>query len=149
MRGLTRSLALERDGNRLVSRSAMVCGFVKMQGAGAYEERLLPLRGTEIGLRFDGGWPDDPHLLDGVLGTERIAHRVHRIARPPLPAGEPLEPEPDLSPQPSPSPAGGVAGYWMVGPSPGQSWSGAPVTRWSAAFNTSVTSRRTCPPCAA
>ena len=71
MRGLTRSLALERDGNRLVSRSAMICGFVKMRGAGAYQERLLLLRGTEIRLRFDDGGPDDPYLLDGVLGTER------------------------------------------------------------------------------
>jgi protein-L-isoaspartate(D-aspartate) O-methyltransferase len=71
MRGLTRSLALERDGNRLVSRSAMICGFVKMQGAGAYQERLLLLRDTEIRLRFDDGGPDDPYLLDGVLGTER------------------------------------------------------------------------------
>jgi protein-L-isoaspartate(D-aspartate) O-methyltransferase len=71
MRGLTRSLALERDGNRLVSRSAMICGFVKMQGAGAYQERLLLLRCTEIRLRFDDGGPDDPHLLDGVLGTKR------------------------------------------------------------------------------
>ncbi len=72
MRGLTRSLALERDGNRLVSRSAMVCGFVRMRGAGVHQERLLLLRGTEIGLRFDDGGPDDPHLLDGVLGTERV-----------------------------------------------------------------------------
>lgn len=71
MRGLTRSLALERDGDRLVSRSAMICGFVKIQGAGAYQGRLLLLHGEEIGLRFDDGGPDDPHLLDGVLGTER------------------------------------------------------------------------------
>jgi protein-L-isoaspartate(D-aspartate) O-methyltransferase len=71
MRGLTRSLALEREGDHLVSRSAMVCGFVKMQGAGAYQERLLLLRGEEIGLRFDDGGPDDSHVLDGVLGTER------------------------------------------------------------------------------
>lgn len=49
----------------------MICGFVTMQGAGAHQERLLLVRGTEIGLRFDGGGPDDPHRLDGVLGTER------------------------------------------------------------------------------
>ncbi len=55
----------------MVSRSAMICGFVKMQGAGAYQERLLLLRGTEIRLRFDDGGPDHPHLSDGVLGTER------------------------------------------------------------------------------
>lgn len=71
MRGLTRSLALERDGDRLVSRSAMICGFVRMQGAGAHQERLLLLRGEVTKLRFDDGGPDDPHLLDGVLGTER------------------------------------------------------------------------------
>lgn len=71
MRGLTRSLALDRDGDRLVSRSVMLCGFVKMQGAGAHEERLLPLRGKEIALRFDDSGPAEPHLLDGVLDTER------------------------------------------------------------------------------
>jgi len=59
MRGLTRSLALDRDGDHLVSRSAMICGFVKMQGAGTHQERVLPLRGTQIGLRFDDGGPDD------------------------------------------------------------------------------------------
>lgn len=72
IRGLTRSLALDRDGDHLVSRSAMVCGFVKIQGEGAHRERLLLLRGEEIGLRFDDGGPADPHLLDGVLGTERV-----------------------------------------------------------------------------
>ncbi|MGH3915283.1 MAG: methyltransferase, FxLD system [Pseudonocardiaceae bacterium] len=73
MWGLTRSLALERAGDRLVSRSAMICGFVKMQGEGAHRGRLLLLRGTEIGLRFDDGGPGEaPHLLDGVLGTERV-----------------------------------------------------------------------------
>ena len=71
MRGLTRSLALDRDGDHLVSRSAMICGFVKMQGAGTHQERVLPLRGTQIGLRFDDGGPDDLHLPDGVLDTER------------------------------------------------------------------------------
>ncbi len=70
MRGLIRSLALERDGNHLVSRSAMVCGFVKMQGAGAHQERMLLLRGTGIALRFDDGGPDDPNGLGGVLGSE-------------------------------------------------------------------------------
>jgi protein-L-isoaspartate(D-aspartate) O-methyltransferase len=71
MRGLTRSLALVRDGDRLVSRSAELCGFVKMQGAGAHQERLLLLRGEDIALRFDDGWPADPHALDGVLATDR------------------------------------------------------------------------------
>jgi protein-L-isoaspartate(D-aspartate) O-methyltransferase len=73
MRGLTRSLALERVGDHLVSRSAMICGFVKIQGTGAHQERLLLVRGEDIGLRFDdGGGPADPHELDGVLGTTRV-----------------------------------------------------------------------------
>ena len=72
MRGLTRSLALDRDGEHLVSRSAMICGFVKIQGAGAHQERVLPLRGGQIRLRFDDdGGSDDPQLPDGVLDTER------------------------------------------------------------------------------
>jgi protein-L-isoaspartate(D-aspartate) O-methyltransferase len=72
-RGLSRSLALERVGDHLASVSAKVCGFVKMQGAGAHRERLLLLRGDEIGLRFDDGGPDDVHHLDGVLATPRVA----------------------------------------------------------------------------
>ncbi len=71
MRGLTRSLALDRDGDHLGRRSAMICGFVRMQGAGAHQERVLPVRGMQIRLRFDDGGPDDPDLLDGVLDTER------------------------------------------------------------------------------
>ncbi|MGH9206281.1 MAG: hypothetical protein ACRD1G_06955, partial [Acidimicrobiales bacterium] len=70
MRGLTRSLALDRDGDHLVSRSAMICGFVKIRGAGAHQERVLPLRGVEVRLRFDDGWQSE-HELDGVLGTQR------------------------------------------------------------------------------
>ncbi len=50
----------------------MICGFVKIQGAGAHQERVLPVRGTQIRLRFDDGGPDDPPLPDGVLDTERV-----------------------------------------------------------------------------
>ncbi|WP_395111275.1 methyltransferase, FxLD system [Actinomadura sp. SCN-SB] len=73
MRGVTRSLALEREGDHLVSRSAHVCGFVKMQGAGAHDERLWLLRGEQVGLRFDDGTLQEPSLLDGVLSTEPAA----------------------------------------------------------------------------
>ncbi|WP_326596577.1 methyltransferase, FxLD system [Streptomyces sp. NBC_01803] len=72
LRSLTRSIAFDREGDRLVSRSAEVTGFVPMQGAGAYQERLLLLRGKEIGLRFDDGWPANPDLLNGALATERV-----------------------------------------------------------------------------
>ncbi|MER5482536.1 methyltransferase, FxLD system [Streptomyces sp. NPDC002812] len=72
MRGLTRSVAFDRDGDRLVSRSAEVCGFVTMQGEGKHQERLLLVRGKEIGLRFDDGWPADPDALNGVFDTDRV-----------------------------------------------------------------------------
>lgn len=72
MRGLTRSLELEREGDHLVSQSAMICGFVAMQGAGANREQLVPLRGSKAVLRFDDGWPGQQvPELDGVLDTPR------------------------------------------------------------------------------
>ncbi|MFI5617463.1 methyltransferase, FxLD system [Streptomyces sp. NPDC051567] len=71
-RGLTRSIAFDRDGDRLVSRSAEVCGFVTMQGEGEHNERLLLIRGKEIGLRFDDGRPADPDALNGVFDTDRV-----------------------------------------------------------------------------
>ncbi|MFD7130640.1 methyltransferase, FxLD system [Streptomyces sp. NPDC059894] len=43
MRGITRSFAFDHDGNDLVSASYRLCGFVPMQGSGAYTERLLPV----------------------------------------------------------------------------------------------------------
>ncbi|HEU0088741.1 MAG TPA: methyltransferase, FxLD system [Pseudonocardiaceae bacterium] len=72
MRSLTRSIVFERDGDHLVGRSAKVCGFVTMQGAGAHTERLLLLRGKEVGLRFDDEFPDNPDLLTGALDTTRV-----------------------------------------------------------------------------
>ncbi|MEV6209545.1 methyltransferase, FxLD system [Kitasatospora sp. NPDC051914] len=69
--GLTRSIAFQRESDRLVSRSSAVCGFVAAQGAGAHEERLLLLRGKEVGLRFDDGLVADPGPLAGVLDTSR------------------------------------------------------------------------------
>ena len=75
MRGITRSLALEAaaDRSHLVAMSAEVCGFVKMQGAGAHHERLWLLRGDRVGLRFDDGGPEHLALPDGVLGGEASA----------------------------------------------------------------------------
>jgi len=72
MRGLTRSITFARADGHLVAQSATVCGFVKMQGAGAHDERAIPLRGDEITLRFDDdGWPASPDLLTGALNTAR------------------------------------------------------------------------------
>ncbi|MFE7558140.1 methyltransferase, FxLD system [Kitasatospora sp. NPDC057500] len=73
MRGLTRSISFHRDGGRLVSVSAEVCGFVKMQGTGAHDEHLVLPRGTkEVGLRFDELDRPDTSRLAGVLETPRV-----------------------------------------------------------------------------
>lgn len=50
LRGLTRSLALQRTGSVLVSESAVVCGFVPMQGLGAHTEHVIEIPGG--GVRF-------------------------------------------------------------------------------------------------
>ncbi|MFI9782079.1 methyltransferase, FxLD system [Kitasatospora sp. NPDC051984] len=72
MRGLTRSITFRREGERLVSVSAEVCGFVKMQGSDAHDEFLVLPRGTkEIGLRFDELERPDTSRLGGVLETRR------------------------------------------------------------------------------
>jgi len=72
MRGVTRSVTFERGEGCLLARSIRVCGFVQMQGAGAHEQRVLPLRGREVVLRFDDGWPAAPELLGGALDGPRV-----------------------------------------------------------------------------
>jgi protein-L-isoaspartate(D-aspartate) O-methyltransferase len=54
VRGLTRSVAFERDGGHLVARDYEVCGFVPMRGADARGQRLVVLHdgaGEQVGLR--------------------------------------------------------------------------------------------------
>lgn len=74
MNGITRVIAFRRDGDHLVGISAEISGFVAMQGEGEHPDRVLVLPdadGRKVHLRFDEGAPHDPHLLDGVLATER------------------------------------------------------------------------------
>ncbi|BAG20678.1 MULTISPECIES: methyltransferase, FxLD system [Streptomyces] len=76
MRGLTRSVAFTQipgeHGPYLESVSALICGFVPMQGSTAHREELLLVNGTpEIGLKFDDGLPADPHRLDNVVTYPR------------------------------------------------------------------------------
>jgi protein-L-isoaspartate(D-aspartate) O-methyltransferase len=76
MKGVTRTIAFRRDGDRLISTSAQVAGFVAMQGDGAHAEKVYELpngHGRAIKLRFDDGKLEHPHLLDKVLATERKA----------------------------------------------------------------------------
>jgi protein-L-isoaspartate(D-aspartate) O-methyltransferase len=49
MRGLTRSVAFDREDAGLVSRSYRLCGFVPVQGGGAHEQQVLSL-GDRAGL---------------------------------------------------------------------------------------------------
>lgn len=72
MRGLTRSVAFEREGGHLASRSFELCGFVPMQGSGAYRERLVLLHGKDVALQVDDGQPVDADLLDGALSQPRV-----------------------------------------------------------------------------
>ncbi|MFR9775643.1 methyltransferase, FxLD system [Micromonospora sp. MS34] len=68
IRGNTRSVALIRDGDHLVAASALPCGFVPMQGAGARAVRRLPLRGDAVVLAVDDNATDvDPAVLGAAL----------------------------------------------------------------------------------
>ncbi|MCK9923703.1 methyltransferase, FxLD system [Frankia sp. AgPm24] len=69
--GMTRSWALRRTGNHLVSRSSLLCGFVPMQGAGASNSWNVALGDgvtlwlTEPRQDIDGG------AVAGVFSQER------------------------------------------------------------------------------
>jgi protein-L-isoaspartate(D-aspartate) O-methyltransferase len=68
MRGLTRVVALERDGAALVSRSARMCGFVPMRGIGAVAEQNVWVGSDgDLLLRIDDGQQADRAALAGGL----------------------------------------------------------------------------------
>jgi protein-L-isoaspartate(D-aspartate) O-methyltransferase len=72
MRGLTRSIAFDRDGGGLVSRDYCLARFVPVQGGGAYDERKVMLR-DGIALETDN--PDlrpDAAALDAALRAPRL-----------------------------------------------------------------------------
>ncbi|RBM04558.1 methyltransferase, FxLD system [Streptomyces sp. PT12] len=72
MRGLTRSIAFDRDGEGLVSGSYRLCGFVPMQGAGAYTERLVRVD-EGIALRVDDQQQDfDVEAVAAAVRTPRL-----------------------------------------------------------------------------
>ncbi|MGM1058373.1 methyltransferase, FxLD system [Saccharothrix sp. Mg75] len=70
--GLMRTVALVREGDRLVSESARLFGFVPMQGVGAHDSAELVLREGAVRLVFDEQAPADPSRLDGVLEYEPL-----------------------------------------------------------------------------
>ncbi|MFF7290872.1 methyltransferase, FxLD system [Streptomyces griseorubiginosus] len=75
MRGMTRTIAFVRDGERLVSDGFELCGFVPMQGAGENRVGLALIHdteGEEVGLRLDGHPEPDTEALCAALQTPRI-----------------------------------------------------------------------------
>ncbi|MGH4017063.1 MAG: methyltransferase, FxLD system [Pseudonocardiaceae bacterium] len=69
MRGLTRTVALERDGAILRSRSIEVCGFIPMRGVGAVAEQNVWVGGRDgdLLLRIDDGQPIDAEAIGAAL----------------------------------------------------------------------------------
>ncbi|ACU74069.1 protein-L-isoaspartate(D-aspartate)O-methyltransferase [Catenulispora acidiphila DSM 44928] len=53
LRGMTRSIAFDRVDDHLVSRSARLCGFVKMQGAGSRPDQGLALNHGDLTIDTD------------------------------------------------------------------------------------------------
>lgn len=72
VRGLTRTVVFERDGDHLASRDYRLCGFVPMQGIGARTERRVPLDGDEVVLRVDEDQPLDADSLKEALRSPRL-----------------------------------------------------------------------------
>jgi protein-L-isoaspartate(D-aspartate) O-methyltransferase len=68
--GMTRSWALRRRGDGLVSANNRLCGFVSMRGDGAHEMRYLDIA-DGVHLRLDEGQQIDPAALAGVLTRPR------------------------------------------------------------------------------
>ncbi|MBQ0852860.1 methyltransferase, FxLD system [Streptomyces sp. BH-SS-21] len=70
--GTTRSIAFDRDGEGLVSRSYRLAHFVPMQGEGAAEERKALLREGVVVQTDDGRVPLNPQALNHALDAPRL-----------------------------------------------------------------------------
>jgi protein-L-isoaspartate(D-aspartate) O-methyltransferase len=68
--GMTRSWALRRCGDRLVSESHRQCGFVSIQGEGTQEVRYVDIA-DGVHLRLDEGQQVDPAIVGGLLTQPR------------------------------------------------------------------------------
>ncbi|MGA5704630.1 methyltransferase, FxLD system [Peterkaempfera bronchialis] len=75
VRGMTRTVAFVRHGDRLLSDGFELCGFVPMQGIGENRVRLVLLHevsGEEVGLRLDGHPESDVEALSAALHTPPV-----------------------------------------------------------------------------
>jgi len=75
MRGFTRAVAFDRDGDVLRGRSMFECGFMPMRGPGVVAERNITVRAGQdpaVILRIDDGKPADETALGGALAAEPL-----------------------------------------------------------------------------
>ncbi|MFF7074876.1 methyltransferase, FxLD system [Streptomyces pseudovenezuelae] len=72
--GTTRSIAFDREGAGLLSRSYRLAHFVPMQGEGAAEERKVLLREGVVAQTDDVRVPLNPQALNHALNTPRLVH---------------------------------------------------------------------------
>jgi protein-L-isoaspartate(D-aspartate) O-methyltransferase len=79
--GMTRSWALRRVGDRLVSHSQRLCGFVPVRGAGAHEMRYVDI-GDGVHLRLDEDQQVDAEAA-GVLLSQPLAQAWAGVSLPP------------------------------------------------------------------
>ncbi|RAY15425.1 methyltransferase, FxLD system [Actinomadura craniellae] len=70
MFGTTRSWALRHSGDRLISHSRRLCGFVPVQGDGASAIRYLDIA-DGVHLRLDEGEQIAPACVEGILARPR------------------------------------------------------------------------------
>lgn len=76
LHGMTRSLAFDREGDRLVSRSTRLCGFVKMRGIGSHAEEGLLLNDGDLALDAD-----DLATIPDAAAIEALLHSPSRAER--------------------------------------------------------------------
>ena len=73
MRGNTRCLTLQPDGDRLLASASLQCGFVTMQGVGHHPVRRIPLRGEDAVLVLDDSTTEvDGDALRAALDGPRL-----------------------------------------------------------------------------
>lgn len=117
LHGMTRSLAFDREGDRLVSRSTRLCGFVKMQGLGRHADDELWLNDGDLALTAD-----DVRTLPDAAQIEALLH------------GDGTDSSPTGS-STSADTTGNDAGAGAIsgtgsGTSRAEHWSGVHVWRW-------------------
>lgn len=86
LNGVQRSVAFERDGDHWTSRSASLCGFIRMRGSFAGPERAYVLDpATELTLNLPKGREVDGDALTEVLDETPVVHTVGDIGPTPTP----------------------------------------------------------------